>query len=305
MATAVEAVNRPVWWRSHRFLYAVTALLFVLPALINFAVFRYYPILWALGTSFWEYSLLGGYTEFVGLENYVRAFTNDPAFLASLRVTAVYALTKVPIQVGLALALAAFVNQERRGMGVVRTVIFIPVVTSYVVVSIVWGLVLNKDLGLLNAFLETFGLARIQFLTSATNALPTIIGITVWKELGFSVIILVAGMKGIPDEYYDAAIIDGANRLQRFFYVTLPLLRGPLMFVTVTTTLASFQVFIPIFQLTQGGPNRSTLVALYYIYRKAFIFGEMGYALALSMILVAILLAVSVVQMRLLRREND
>ena len=260
----------------------IIAFLFVLPALINFAMFRYYPIIWATRTSFFKYSFLRGFEGFVGLQHYIKAFTNDPQFLNSLKVTLVYAVTKAPIQIVLALALAVFAAQKKRGMGGIRAVIFIPVVTSFIVVSIVWGMMLNKDVGLVNAMLQTVGLPRMEFLTSKTNALPTIIMISIWKDVGYSVIVLVAGLKGIPNVYYEAAVVDGANKWQQFIYVTIPMLRRALMFVIVMATLGAFQVFIPVYQLTLGGPRDTTNVIVYYIYKKAFRLGEMDYAAALS-----------------------
>jgi multiple sugar transport system permease protein len=292
------------WWQRHKTRSLLLSLAFVLPALINFAVFRYYPMLWAGWASLWNYSLLGGFTKFVGFDNYVRAFTSDPALIKSFQVTFLYVLVKVPLQVALALGLAVFANQPRPGMGIIRALIFVPVVTSFIVVSIVWGMILNKDIGLMNALLETVGLPRTEFLTSPQNALPSIIAISIWKDVGYSVIILVAGLKGISSTYYEAAIVDGASPWQRFVSITLPLLRRTLMFVLVTTTIASFQVFIPVYQLTQGGPLQATNVIVYYLYSKAFVFEEMGYASALSIILLLILLVVSVVQMRLLRSDD-
>lgn len=301
---SIEDSSQLGWWRKHRTHYLIIAAIFVLPALINFAVFRYFPMLWAFRASLWQYSLLGGFREFVGFDNYIRALTADPRFWQSMQVTLLYVLGKVPITVALALGLAVFANQERRGMGAIRALIFVPVITSFVVVSIVWGMVLNRDVGLMNAFLQTLGLPRTAFLTSPTNALPTIIGISIWKDVGYSVIILVAGLRGISQEYYDASIVDGANVWQRFIYVTIPLLRRHLMFVIVIGTLFAFQVFIPVYQLTSGGPQQATDVIVHNIYRRGFIFGEMGYASALSMILLVLLLLISVLQIRLLRSED-
>ncbi len=275
----------------------------MLPALINFAVFRYYPMIWAAWASLWQYSLLGGFKEFVGLANYTRALA-DPNFWNSLGVTLYFAVLKVPLQVVLALALAVFANQPRRGMGTIRALIFIPVVTSFIVVSIVWGMILNRDVGLLNAILQTLGLPRLTYLTSPTNALPSVVAISIWKDIGYSVILLAAGLNGISRTFYEAAIVDGANAWQRFRFITLPMLRRTLMFVLVTTTIFSFQVFIPVYQLTKGGPGQATNVIVYDIYKKAFVFGEMGLASAMSMMLLALMLVISIVQMRLLRSTD-
>jgi multiple sugar transport system permease protein len=297
--------RRPIrWLQNYRNRNLIISLVFVLPALINFAVFRYYPMLWSAWTSTWNYSLLGGFKEFVGLDNYVHALTADTSFINSLGVTLFFALVKVPLQVVLALGLAIFASQPRRGMGVMRALIFIPVVTSFIVVSIVWGMILNRDVGLLNAILQTIGLPRLSYLTSTQNALPSIIAISTWKDVGYSVIILAAGLKGVSSTFYEAALVDGANAWQRFRFITVPMLRRALMFVIVTTTIFSFQVFIPIFALTRGGPGQTTNAIVYYIYQKAFIFSEMGYASALSIMLLVVLLLVSVVQMRLLRAQD-
>lgn len=292
------------WWQKYQNRNYVYAFLFVLPALINFFLFRYLPIIWAARTSFYKYSFFKGFEGFVGLDHYIKIFTDDPQLINSLRVTLIFALTKVPIQVALALALAVFAVQTIRGMGTIRAVIFIPVVTSFIVVSIVWGMMLNKDVGLVNALLQSVGLPRMVFLSSKTNALPSIIMITIWKDIGYSVIILVAAMKGIPDVYYEVAIVLGANTWQRFVNVTIPMLRRALMFVIVLGTLSSFQVFIPVYQLTLGGPRDTTNVIVYYIYKKAFRFGEMDYAAALSMVLLVIMLVFSLIQMRVLRSED-
>ena len=301
-AVMTTDTNERKWWQKRKFQQSLIAFLFVLPALINFSVFRYYPIIWSARASFWEYSLLGGFKANIGWDNYTRMI-NDPFFWQSLLVTLKFYLLYVPPVVILAMALALFSNQKKPGMGAIRAVIFIPVVTSFVVVSILWGMLLNKDVGLINSVLSTLGFGRISFLLDKENALPTIAVISIWKNVGYSVIILVAGLKGVPGELYDAAIVDGANAWNRFMHVTLPMIRRQLMFVTVWASLGAFQVFIPVYSLTSGGPSRATNVIVYYIYSKAFKFGEMGYASALSMALLVILLVISVVQMRLLRRD--
>jgi len=303
MSTMGVTVSRS-WWQKRKYREWLLAFIFVFPALVNFTVFRYYPMAWAVRASFWEYNLMRGFLKMVGLGNYIRALTGDPAFWQSMKVTLTFVVAYVPIQIVLALALAVFANQRKPGMGAIRAIIFIPVVTSFVVVSIIWGMLLNADVGLVNGILQTLGLARLRYFNSVHNALPAIIMISIWKNVGYSVIILVAGLKGIPDMYYEAAIVDGANGWQRFWKITLPMLRRQIMFVTVWATLGAFQVFIPIYTLTDGGPNRATNVIVYYLYKKAFVFGEMGYASALSIILLLILLGISVIQMRLLRGED-
>ncbi len=290
------------WWQKRKFKEAFVALLFVLPALINFAIFRYYPMIWSARASLWDYSLLGGFKEYIGFDNYTRLF-QDKYFWQSMFVTFKFFLMYVPSVVVLALALAVFANQKKPGMGAIRAIIYIPVVTSFVVVAIIWGMLLNKDVGLINSILQTLGFSRVSFLMSKTNVLPTIAMISVWKNVGYSVIILVAGLKGVDISYYEAAIVDGANGWQRFWRITIPMIRRQLMFVIVWATLGAFQVFIPVITLTGGGPRRATNVIVYYIYSKAFLFGEMGYASALSVVLLVVILLISVAQMRLFKRD--
>lgn len=290
------------WWQKRKFKNALSAIVFALPALINFAIFRYAPMIGSIRTSLWNYSLLGGYKEYVGLGNYTRLL-HDKYFWQSMGVTFRYFLMYVPSIIVLAMALAVFANQKKPGMGAIRAIIYIPVVTSFVVVSIIWGMLLNKDVGLVNSILESFGFNRVSFLMNKKNVLPTIAMISVWKDVGYSMIVLVAGLKGIDTSYYEAAIVDGANSWQRFWKITIPLIRRQLMFVMVWATMGAFQVFIPVATLTQGGPSRATNVIVYYIYSKGFQFGEMGYASAMSVVLLILLLLVSVMQMRLLRQD--
>lgn len=290
------------WWQKRKFKEAFVALLFVIPALINFAIFRYYPMIWSARASLWDYSLLGGFKEYVGFGNYARLF-QDKYFWASMLVTLRFFLMYVPSVVGLALALAVFANQKKPGMGAIRAIIYIPVVTSFVVVSIIWGMLLNKDVGLVNGIINSLGFDRISFLMNKQNALPTIAMISVWKNVGYSVIILVAGLKGIDSSLYEAAIVDGANPWQRFWKITIPMISRQLMFVVVWATMGAFQVFIPVATLTQGGPSRATNVIVYFIYSKGFQFSEMGYASAMSVILLLFMLLISIGQMRLFKRD--
>jgi multiple sugar transport system permease protein len=280
----------------------LTSLIFVLPALINFAIFRYYPIIWATRASFWDYSMLAGFTKFVGFGNYERLL-GDRFFWQIMWVTTQFFLMYVPAIVILALTLAVFSNQKKPGMGTIRAIIFIPVVTSFVVVSIIWGMLLNRDVGLINGIIQSFGFPRISFLLDKMRALPTIAFISVWKNVGYSVVILAAGLKSIPGEFYEAAIVDGANGWQRFINITIPLIMRQLMFVTVMATLGAFQVFVPVYALTNGGPSRATNVIVFHIYNRAFRFGEMGYASAMSIVLLLVLLVVSLVQMRMFKRD--
>ncbi len=278
----------------------LVAFLFVLPALVNFAVFRYIPILLAGQASLYDYSLLGGFGDFTGLRNYERALTDD-LFWSSIGVSLKYALLKVPIQVVLALLLAMFVSRAVRGMGFMRTTVFFPVVTSLVVGAMIWSMMYNKDLGLIQSMIGVFGFSHIGFLSSPTLALPSIVVMMVWKEVGFSMIIFVAGLQAIPEMFYDAAAIDGAGRFQRFLHITLPLLSPVTLFVVVTQTISAMQVFVPIFVMTQGGPFFATNAIVYYIYQNGFQYDDMGYASAMSFFVLVLLVAISYFQFKVLK----
>jgi multiple sugar transport system permease protein len=293
-----------VGWLSLRHRRYLIALLFVLPALVNFAIFRYVPILLAAHASLHEYSLLGGITRFLAFDNYLRAFTDD-LFWSSMKVSVLFAAMKVPLQVVLSILLAVFVAREVRGMGAIRTIIFIPVVTSIVVVAMLWSMMLNKDLGLFQSILRAFGSGNIGFLSNELLALPTMAVMMVWKEVGFSTIIFVAGLKGIPAVFYDAAAIDGAGRLRQFWHITLPLLKPVTLFVVVTQSISSMQIFVPIFVMTDGGPFFATNAIVFYIYQNGFRYSDMGYASAMSFLVLVLLVSISAVQFRLLRSDTE
>ena len=280
------------------------AFLFVLPALLNFAVFRYIPILLAAQASLYDYSLLGGFGDFVGIKNYLRAIDDD-LFWTSLKVSAEFVLMKVPAQIVFSLLLAMFVSREVRGMGFVRTVVFIPVVTSIVAAAVLWGMMYNKDQGLIQSLLSIFGIPHIAFISSSTLALPAIVVMMVWKEVGFSTIIFVAGLKNIPQMFYEAASIDGAGPIRQFFTITVPLLKPVTLFIVVTQTISAFQVFVPVFVMTQGGPAFATNALVYYIYQNGFQYNDMGFASAMSFVGLVLLVAVSLGQFRLLRGDVE
>jgi multiple sugar transport system permease protein len=296
----VSWLERVLPWRRRNYLIAF---LFILPALLNFTLFRYIPILAAFRASLFNYSLLGGFRGFIGLDHYARLI-EDPIFWKSLWVTTQFVIYKVPIEIALALALAVFLQRESFGAGFVRSAIMAPMVTSIIVVSIIWAMMYHSEQGLIQSMLNAIGLPRQAFLSDQNRALPALTVMMIWKDVGFSMIILMAGLKGIPTSYYEAALVDGANRWQAFWNVTIPLLKPVLMFVIVTQTIFTFQIFVPVFQMTKGGPLDSTKAIVYYIYQQGFLFQDMGYASALSMVTLAILLVVSLVQMRLLRSEH-
>lgn len=280
----------------------LAAFLFILPALINFTVFRYLPIFASVRASFYQYSLLGGYGDFIGFNHYVR-MVQDPVFWKSLWVTTQFVIYKVPLQVILSLGLALLVQRETVGAGIVRSAILTPMVTSIIVLSILWAMMYHSQQGLIQSLLGAFGIPRQTFLSNPHRALGAITVMMIWKDIGFSMIILLAGLKSIPREFFDAARVDGANKWQAFSQITVPLLKPVLMFVIVTQTIFSFQVFVPVYQMTKGGPLDSTKAIVYYIYQQGFRYQDMGYASALSVVTLILLLIISYFQMRWLRSE--
>lgn len=287
-------------WRRRQ---TMIAFLFILPALINFTIFRYIPIFMSMYASMFEYSLLGGYGDFIGLQHYQRMMT-DPVFWRSLQATVLFVLYKVPLQIAFSLGLAILLVRQSLGTAIVRSAILTPMVTSIIIVSIIWAMMFQSQNGLFQSMLVAMGFRKTPFLSDANLALPAISVMMIWKDIGFSFIIFVAGLKGISETYYEAAIVDGANRWQLFLHITLPLLKPMLMFVIVTQTIFSFQVFVPVYQMTQGGPLDSTKVIVYYIYQQGFRFQDMGYASAISIVTLVLLLLVSWLQMRFLRADD-
>jgi len=286
-------------WRAVRRYWP--ALVFLLPTALSLVVFRLVPLLTAVDNSFYDVNLIRGDRKFIGIENFTRAFS-DSDFLLSAKNTTVYALTKVPVQVAVALGFAVLVNRRLRGIVIVRSAIFLPVVTSLVVASTIWLFIFDPNSGLINSLFVGVGLPPQGLLHDANQALPAIIGMMVWKEVGLSTLFFLAGLQSIPTEYYEAARIDGANPWSSFKFITLPLLRGTLLFVLVIETVFAFRVFAPVYVMTQGGPLDATSVVVFYIYEQAFPFNSVGYATALSLILLVAITAVTLVLRRIVGR---
>ncbi len=280
------------------------AFLLSLPALVGLLLFHYLPIADTFRLSFTDYKVFTGEFTFTGLKNYDIAL-NDPILFLSLRNTAVFFLIKVPLQMALGLCLALLISKPGRDSTLLRTLILFPTVTSMVVASIVWGMMFHSDIGIVNGILEAFGLPQQGFLRDRYQALPVLAMITIWKEVGLSMIFYLAGLLAIPTAYYEAARIDGAGRWELFRYITLPLLNRTHVFVLVTSTIAAFKVFVPVEVLTDGGPSNATRVIVHYIFHLAFRFNRFSYATALSVILAILLIAISIFQLRITRDSED
>lgn len=264
----------------------LTAYLCLLPWLLGFVSFTAGPMLFSLGLSFYEADLLTT-SYFVGLTNY-RDLLHETLFWQSLRVTFVYACTSVPLGAVLALGIALLLNQRIPGVGLWRTIYYLPTVVSGVAVSVLWLQIFNPRAGLINNALALLGLAGPNWLYDSAWALPALILMSVWG-VGSSILLYLAGLQTIPTPLYEAATIDGANRWQRFWAVTVPML-SPTIFFNVTINLIfAFQFFTQSFVMTGGGPNNATLSMVLHLYNKAFVQLRFGYASALAWVLFTII----------------
>jgi len=277
------------------------------PALILLVLFLIIPVLLAFGLSFTNARLISpNPPRFVGLDNFVRAFVDDPVFLRSMLNTFVFAAVVVPVQAGLGLLLAVLVNQKIRGVRAFRVVFFIPVVTSIVVVSILWKFMYQED-GLVNSFIDTITFGAWQgtaWLNNPETALGAIIVLSIWQAVGFHMLIWLSGLQTIPEELYEAARVDGATPWQQFTNVTWPGLHSTMVFVLVTITIAALGLFVQVDVMTQGGPVNSTTTLVYHAVRKGYREMETGYGATISLIFFALVLVVALIQ-RFLTRDKD
>lgn len=277
-----------------------TGYLFLLPALGGILVFILGPVVVAIALSFTKWDLLTP-AKFIGLSNY-QELIQDPMFRKVMLNTLIFTGASVPLSLILSLGLALALNQKIKGIVIFRTIYFLPVVSSMVAVSLVWRWLYNPNYGLLNYFLNLLHLPSINWLFSTTWAMPAVILMSVWKSLGYNMVIFLAGLQGIPQMYYESAKIDGAGKFQAFKNITLPLLSPTTFFVLVISIISSFQVFDQIFVMTSGGPAHATEVIIYYIYHNAFQIFRMGYASALAFCLFIIIFALTLLQIRLSKR---
>lgn len=279
------------------------AYLFILPSAVALAAFTLWPILQALWISLHDWSFLTDVRAFVGLANYVELL-GDGRFWNAMRVTAVYSLLSVPLQVLIALTIALALNERIRGRAVLRAAYFLPVVSSLAIMAIVWTFLLDPNVGTVGGWMRDLGMRRVAFLREPALALPAVVAVGLWKNLGFSMVILLAGLQGIPREHYEAASIDGAGRWQRFRHVTVPGLRHTLLFVVVISVIASLQVFDQVYVMTRGGPLFATESLVTYMFHQGFDLFRMGYASSVATVLFVLILAVSAVQLRMFRYHD-
>jgi multiple sugar transport system permease protein len=244
-----------------------------------------------------------GNAPFVGLANY-EFMVGDERFWNAFRNTVYYTVLAVPGGMIVSLLVAAVMNQKLKGVRLFRTLFFMPVVSSWVAVSVIWITLLDPNAGVLNWLLSLVGLPGVNWLGDPQWAMPALVIITIWKGLGFTMVIWLAGMQAIPGELYDAARVDGANAVQTFRYITVPLLAPTTVFLLITGIIGSFQVFTPVYVMTKGGPLGSTDVVVYRIFERAFDELRMGYASALAWVLFAVIFTLTVIQFWWVRRRG-
>lgn len=277
---------------------------FVAPNLAAIAVFMLFPLGFSLYMSVQEWDLFSP-PKFVGLANFRDLFTADPLFLIAVRNTVVFSLGTLIPTIAISLAVAGALNRTIKGIGLFRTVVFLPLAVSSVVMAVVWQFVFNTDNGLLNIVLGWVGIDPVPWLIDPNWAMVSLCLVSVWKSVPFATVVLLAAMQGVPDTLFEAARIDGAGGLRRFFSITVPMIRGALSFVMVISVVNAFQAFDLVYVLTgsNGGPETGTYVLGIMLFQNAFAFLDFGYASALAWVMFAVLLLLTVLQLRLARRN--
>ncbi|HVU11984.1 MAG TPA: sugar ABC transporter permease [Phototrophicaceae bacterium] len=295
MASLATAPQRRSRWARYE------GYLFIAPLFIGIFAFVLIPILVSLVMSFTKWDFVTP-PEFVGIQNYIQMVTRDRLFWKVLGNTFRYVLLSVPLSATIPLILSVLLNQKVPGVTLYRIAFFLPLVTSVVAIGLLWRWMYDSDFGLINYILQMFGIQGPHWLSDTNLAMPAVVFATVWQGLGYNIIIYLAGLQGIPEQLYEAATIDGAGDLQKFFRITIPLLTPQIFFVLVVSFIGGFQSFGLIYVMTQGGPVNSTNVYVYYLWQTAFSSAKMGYASALSWVLTLILVVATYAQVKLSRR---
>ncbi|MEV6494852.1 sugar ABC transporter permease, partial [Actinoplanes sp. NPDC051633] len=282
-----------------------SAYAFLAPGLILFSIFTVFALGFAFYLTFREWNILEPEKPFIGLQNY-RDMIGDEDFRRSVINTFYFTGASVPLGMAIGLGVALLLNQPLWGRSVLRTLFFLPVVTPFVVAAIVWKWLYNGDFGPINYYLIKTHLITepLLWLSDKNLAMPAVVLMSVWTSVGFSMVVYLAALQGVPAELYESARIDGAGAWARFRYVTLPMLAPSTLFLMVMGIIGSFQVFTQIYIMTSGGPVNRTSTMVYYIYESAFKFYEMGYASTLAYALFLLLLVFTAIQLHLYRRAD-
>jgi len=279
--------------------------LFIAPNLAAVAVFMLFPLGFSLYMSFQRWDVFNP-EKFVGVQNFRQLFTSDPLFVLALRNSVIFTLGTVVPTVLISLVVAGVLNRKVKGIAIFRTIVFLPLAISSVVMAVVWQFVFNTDNGLLNIMLGWVGIGPIPWLVEPHWSMASLCVVAVWRSVPFATVVLLAAMQGVPETVYEAAKIDGAGEIRQFLSITVPLIRGAISFVVVISVIHAFQAFDLIYVLTgaNGGPESATYVLGIMLFQHAFSFLEFGYASALAWVMFAILLVLTVVQLRITRRRS-
>jgi multiple sugar transport system permease protein len=291
----------PAPWRRR----AWAGRLFIAPNLAAVTVFMLFPLGFSLYMSFQRWDVFNP-EKFVGLQNYRQLFTSDPLFVLALRNSVIFTVGTVVPTVLISLVVAGVLNRKVKGIGIFRTIAFLPLAISSVVMAVVWQFVFNTDNGLLNIMLGWVGIGPIPWLVEPHWSMASLCIVAVWRSVPFATVVLLAAMQGVPETVYEAARIDGAGEIRQFVSLTVPLIRGAITFVIVISIIHAFQAFDLVYVLTgaNGGPESATYVLGIMLFQHAFSFLEFGYASALAWVMFAILLVLTVVQLRIARRRS-
>ncbi|MFH1195693.1 MAG: sugar ABC transporter permease [bacterium] len=276
--------------------------LLVSPYIIHFIVFVAFPVGFSIYLTFNDWNIIAP-MEFTGLANYKRLFL-DPVFWRSLLNTFVFLLIHIPLQIVIALFLAEMLNQKIKFRGFFRGAFFLPVIVSGVVVTILWQQLYGFEGGLFNRLLVKIGMDKIGWLTDPAWAMPSIAVMATWKNVGLYIVLFLVGLQTVPPQYYEAADLEGATRLQKFFKITLPVINPTIFMVVVLSTIGGFSLFIEPYVMTGGGPLNSTISAVLYIYKQGFFYYHMGYAATLGFFFALLILSVVMIQKKFVERDK-
>lgn len=302
VGSGVVASLLPALRLSRRAQQTLIAYLLLSPAIVYFTVYFFYPI----GLEFWASLFSGqpliGDSQFAGFGNYAAALQDDRVRRSAL-VTLGYAVGVTAGSIVIGLGLALLLDQRLPGRAVFRAIVFFPYIISFVIIALIWQAILDPYTGILNSVLFALGLSGQSWLNDTSTALPVLIGITVWKDAGYAMLIYLAALQSIPSDFYEAASIDGATPVQKFRHVTLPLLAPTTLFIAVVSMISQLQEVAPAYLITKGGPADATRLFSLHVFEAAFFELNIGYASALSFLMFLLILVVTLVQFRLLNRE--
>lgn len=300
-----KMTGRPRPWQSRK-LWRETAWAYALlaPALAVITLFHLYPLLRSVQLSLFDWNFVRPHQHFIGLQNFGQIL-QDPVFWKAVRNTFIYVIGTVPIEIALALSIAALLNRKLAGIGLYRIAYFLPHITTVVAIAAVWRWLYHEEYGLFNQLLPMVGIDPIKWLSDPTWTMPTIIIMSIWKSLGYTAMIFLAGLQGLDKELGNAARIDGANSVQVFRYVTWPMLTPTTFFVSITSIIGAFKVFSEVYVLYGGspGPLREGITLVFYVYEKAWGEYKMGYASAGALLLFLLVMAISGLQFWYARRR--